>query len=105
MVEPVPALDVPLGEQQEQLHSLKEDKPGLLVNTARWPPPARTRTTTGSADSPGMIRQGKILNQVQGPSGQCSQKEQKMGLETKLPVTQVSGSTQEVRLETGAAQA
>lgn len=30
MAEPVPALDVPLGKQQEQVHSLKEDKPGPL---------------------------------------------------------------------------
>lgn len=76
----------------------------LWVKTAQWPPPGRTRTTAISADSPGMIRQSEILNQVQSPSRKSSQKE-KMGLETRLPVTQVARSSQEVRLETGAAQA
>lgn len=30
MDKPVPALDIPLGKQQEQVHSLKEDKLGLV---------------------------------------------------------------------------
>lgn len=99
VAEPVPALGVPLEEQQEKIH-VPEGGQARSCGWPQWPPPGRTRATTGSTGDD-QIRQ----NQVQGPSWKSSQKQQKMGLETKLPRTHISVSTQKMRLETGAAQA
>lgn len=94
-----------LGSSKSRSNPWRRTSWDLWVNTVQWPPPERTRETKSSADSPGMIRQGKILKQVQGPSRKSYHKQQKMGLGTKLPIAQVSRFTQDMRLLTGAAQA
>lgn len=105
MDKPVAALDIAPGKQQSRSTLWRRTSWDLWVNTVQWHPPDRTTKTKDSADSLGMIRQDKILKQVQGPSRKSYHKQQKMGLATKLHIARVSRFTQDMRLLTGAAQA
>lgn len=104
MDKPVPALDIPPGKQQEQVHSLKEDKLGLVGEHSSvafpWKDQENKRLCWQSRDG-----QGKTSKQVQASSRKSNHKQQKMGLGTKLPTLQVSRFTQDVRLLRGAAWA
>lgn len=98
MAEPVPPLDVPRREQQEQVHSLQEDKPGPVGEDSPVASPRQDQDNSKLWSDKAKYWIGCRVHPE-------SPVRKKMGLETRLPVPQVSRFSQEVRLETGAAQA